>query len=258
MTLNFPLQLLRMYYQSNEDIKDSSALDFGEMVSDGVNAIIAGSDTTSTVLVTVWYYLLRNPSFYARLRDEIEAAFPSREEPANLQILSTLPYLHGCINEAMRLHPPVASGSQRAVLRGTGGRMIDQHSIPEGTNILLHTYSIQRDPRYFSPYPEDFWPDRWLAPEHRKSLNDVSKPLDNNIKVVHDSRAFIPFSIGPRVCVGKNLAMNEIRIVVSSIVQKFDMRFADGFNSDEWTTGLKDFFLLEKGPLPVVLTERSD
>jgi cytochrome P450 len=130
--------------------------------------------------------------------------------------------------------------------------------ISEGTNITLHSYSLLRDPRYFSPYPEDFWPDRWLAPECRKSLNDVNKPLDANIKVVLESQAFIPFSVGPRVCVGKNLAMNELRVVVASMVQRFDMKFADGYDPAQWTNELKDFFVLEKGPLSVVLTEHFD
>lgn len=175
-------------------------------------------------------------------------------------------------NEAMRLQPPVPSGSQRAVLNGTGGKIIGDKFviylsgycicsfvssfIPEGNTVFVPTYALHRDPRYFYPYPEDFWPDRWLPSEERMDKNDTSKPFTAHNEVVLEHKAFIPFSAGPRVCVGKPLAWTEMRMVVSSIVQKFGMTVADGFHLDDWEQSLEDHYVLKKGSLPIRLTHR--
>ena len=88
-------------------------------------------------------------------------------------------------------------------------------------------------------------------------MQDVTKPLENNVNVVLCQRAFIPFSAGPRACVGKPLALAEIRVTLSSIVQRFDMRVADRHDIDDWEASLQDYFvLLKKSTLSVVLTDR--
>jgi cytochrome P450 len=122
---------------------------------------------------------------------------------------------------------------------------------------LVPFYAIHRNPAYFSPYTESFWPDRWLVPEGRKEINDLSKPLGKNVQVVLEHKAFAPFSSGPASCVGKTLAQNEMRIVASWVVQRFDMKPADGYNLDEWEDNLKDYYVMQKGGLPVVLTRRK-
>ena len=73
----------------------------------------------------------------------------------------------------------------------------------------------------------------------------------------HNQAAFLPFSYGPANCVGKYFAMTEMRMVVVSIMQKFDIRFADSYNPTEWEANLQDFYVMKKGPLPVVLTARA-
>jgi cytochrome P450 len=128
--------------------------------------------------------------------------------------------------------------------------------IPEGNTIFLHTYTLHRDSRYFSPYTNDFWPDRWLNPGARKSFIDPAMALDPSVTVNMNLEAFIPFSLGPRNCIGKSVALNEMRVVVSYFVQKFNMKIAPGYNLDEWEQNLEDWFVLKKGRLPVILTER--
>lgn len=128
--------------------------------------------------------------------------------------------------------------------------------IPEGNKLVVPTYSLQRDPRYFSPAPDTFWPDRWLSPESRQSVEDPTKPLAADIEVVVNTTAFFPFSSGPRVCVGKNLGMNEMRAITSYIVQRFDMKAAPGYDMDQWEKDLKDLYVMKKGRLQVVMTER--
>lgn len=115
---------------------------------------------------------------------------------------------------------------------------------------------MQRDPRYFSPYPDTFWPDRWLSPENRKSVLNIDEPFKADVDVVMNMTAFLAFSSGPRSCPGKNLALMELRMVAASIMQRFEMKVADGFDLMGWENTLEDYFVIKKGALPVDLTAR--
>ena len=106
-------------------------------------AIIAGSDTTSSVLTAALYYLLCNPVAYEHLQAEVDGAFPSGEEPLDVTKLGQMEWLNGCMwvygaltrnleeltfaaansNEALRLQPPVPSGSERTVGKGKGTKV---------------------------------------------------------------------------------------------------------------------------------------
>lgn len=115
--------------------------------------------------------------------------------------------------------------------------------IPEGTAVQVPPYVLQRDPRYFSPYPDKFWPDRWLVPEGGD--------------VVLERAAFIPFSHGPANCAGRPLAMTEMRYVITLLVKRFTMSFADGYDPAQWERDLIDRFVFAKGELPVKVTLRE-
>jgi cytochrome P450 len=75
--------------------------------------------------------------------------------------------------------------------------------------------------------------------------------------VVLNQTASIPFSAGPRSCVGKTLATKVMCVVVASVVQRFDIQVAPGYDLNRWEEELEDYFLFSKGTLPVVLTERA-
>jgi cytochrome P450 len=126
-----------------------------------------------------------------------------------------------------------------------------------GTSISIPPHSLQRDPRYFYPYETSFWPDRWLDPKDRKVFGDATKQFVDDDQVIHNTAAFIPFSTGPRICPGKNIAMIEMRIVAACIVRNFDLEEVEGFDIDGWEKTLEDVFILKKYPLPVVLVERG-
>ena len=75
--------------------------------------------------------------------------------------------------------------------------------------------------------------------------------------MVTDRSAFIPFSTGSAGCVGKPLALVELRVVIASLVQAFDMRFAPGYDAKQWEEDFQDYFVARKGELPVVLSCRA-
>lgn len=91
--------------------------------------IIAGSETTATALSGACYHLAQNPKCYARAAEEVRSTYSSEEEITLLTVKST-PYLQACIEEAMRLFPPVPSALHRVVPRG--GAVIHGSFVPEG------------------------------------------------------------------------------------------------------------------------------
>jgi len=127
--------------------------------------------------------------------------------------------------------------------------------VPEGTTVLIPTYGLQRNPRYFAPLADIFVPERWLPTSKQLELEPAI--FKDQSKVVQNLDAFMPFSAGPANCVGKNLALMEMRMVVCLIMQKYDMRFEDGFHPKQWEDDIHDFFITLKGRLPVVLTPRK-
>ncbi|EAU87606.2 high nitrogen upregulated cytochrome P450 monooxygenase 2 [Coprinopsis cinerea okayama7 len=215
------------------------------IMANAILTIIAGSDTSASAVTSIIYFLLRNPECHKKLQKEIDDTFGFDEgDPAiTPDKLAQLPYLNAVINEAMRVFPPVASSVQRAPKIGSGGKMVGSMFIPEGTSVTVPPYVYHRDPRYFSPNPDTFWPERWL--------------VEGDGKIVHERGAFIPFSAGPANCAGKPLALMEIRYVTSLLIRTFDMSLDENFDPVAWENSLTDRLVLCKGPLPVNLTRRS-
>ncbi|KAH9035154.1 high nitrogen upregulated cytochrome P450 monooxygenase 2 [Lactarius deliciosus] len=229
------------YYLSGEELPESERPSPADIAQDGLLAIIAGSDTTSSALTAVLYYLLCNPAAYERLQAEVDGAFPDGEEPLDVMKLSQMEWLNGCINETLRLQPPVLGGSQRRVDKGKGAKVLGNLIIPEETQLCLHTYSIHRDPRNFHT-PEAFLPERWLN----------TAPAGE-----HNTAAFFPFSYGPTICAGKNLALMEMRMVTCWVLRRFQFSKAPGVIYEEWEGRILDWFIVHQDPLLVGVSHRE-
>ena len=116
----------------------------------------------------------------------------------------------------MRISPGVPGILPREVL--TGGLVIDGHYFPPGTDMGTPHYAIHHNEAY---YPDSFAykPQRWIVDaQEGVSVEDVALAQS----------AFCPFSIGPRGCVGKGLAMKELMITLARVVWLYDMRLAEG------------------------------
>ncbi|KAI0034107.1 cytochrome P450 [Vararia minispora EC-137] len=232
------------HHLNDEEGHEPMPPSIANVCAEGTLAIVAGADTTSTTMTGVFYNLLRRPEAYRRLRQEIEAMFPDREEPLDSGKLGRMEWLNGCINESLRLYPPVASGSQRRVERGAGPKLLGSYLIPGETQLFLPTYTMQRDPANFV-HPDIFLPERWLP---------------NSRIGIHNAAAFIPFSYGTASCVGKGLAMLEMRMLIVRLVQTFDFHVPSGVpgrQAMDWEDTLQDFFALQKGPLPTLVSLRK-
>ncbi|KAI0772161.1 cytochrome P450 [Irpex lacteus] len=236
-----------MYYLSNEGSDDGEAPARSLVISEAVLAVIAGSDTTSTALSNTFWCLLRYPHYYKRLQDEVDRFYPSGDDALDSKHHPKMVYLDAVLKEVLRLYPAVPSGSQRSAEMGTQGKAIGPYYIPEGNQARIHFWSVHRDPRNFS-YPESFYPDRWLIAEGLQPSSE---------KLVHNPNAYVPFSFGPANCVGKNLALQEMRTLICHTMQKLSMRFEEGWNPLEWERNLEDRMVYKTGRLPIVLVRRS-
>lgn len=242
-------------YLLEEDTENGWKHTWQELISDAQLLIVAGSDTSSSTLSLALFNLATNRECLESLRKELEQVFGKDTEANEIQDFDALnkecPYLNAVINETMRLFPPVASGVQRMTpKKGQFGAKSDQTEIklrnketlflPPETVISIPTSILQRDPRNFSPNPNEFRPERWISPEKEE---------------IFEKNAFLPFGYGPSGCVGKNLAYMEMRLFLAQFVMQFDIKLESGFDKNAFLNGIKDTFTMTRQkPLNVQIT----
>ncbi|KOS42691.1 hypothetical protein ACN38_g6432 [Penicillium nordicum] len=174
----------------------------------------AGTDTTSSTMSALFFYILHDPDALSRVTAEIRAAFDNEDEIIAGPKLNSCHFLHACVDETMRLLPAVANGSPRRVL--PGGLTVGGQHIPEGVTVSSSLYVLFRKNEYFEN-PDEFQPRRWIVdPEFGTDEESVSMA----------KRAFCPFSVGPRSCVGWKLAWMELNVVLARSVFLYDMMLA--------------------------------
>ena len=195
--------------------------------------MLAGSETTATLLSGVTYQLLKNPEVMKKLVAEIRSSFAHSHE-ITLARVNDLTYELAVLDEALRIMPPVASALVRLVPPGPG-EVVGGHFVLGGTRVGIPSWAASRSPLNFRD-PESFVPERWLG----------------DARYAEDRReASQPFNIGPRGCIGRNLAYAEMRIVLARVLFEFDLELME--SSKSWLEGLRNFTLWEKGPLMVKL-----
>ena len=145
--------------------------------------VVAGSETTSTLMNGVTYLLLTHPEAMEKLKHEVRSAFKSAED-ITIASASRLPYMLGCLNEALRLYPPVPGSMVRTI--GKGGGVIAGHYIPEGTMVECQQWSMNHSTMHWES-PWEFRPERFLSSEKNRDTRE----------------ALQPFNVGPRDCVGR-------------------------------------------------------
>jgi cytochrome P450 len=179
-------------------------LPLGAILAEASVMMNAGTDTTTAALTNSIYLLYKNPNVLARLREELDAATGTTEIPS-YDALAQLPYLRACIEEALRVRPASSMGLPRVVPKG--GRMIAGKFIDEDVTVSVPTYTLLRSPEAFDN-PEEFDPERWISGDKERM-----------------NKAHFPFSVGPRACIGRNIAYFEQLLVITALVKSFDFEF---------------------------------
>ncbi|KAF3808990.1 Isotrichodermin C-15 hydroxylase [Colletotrichum gloeosporioides] len=176
--------------------------------------IQAGADTTGTALGSTLRFLLTHPLALARARAEISAAEQAGQLSPTIQYEETrthLPFFVACIKEAIRLHPSATNLFARVA--PAGGKVVDGTWVPAGAEITANAWVVQRDPRLYGPDPEAFRPERWLEGEVGGNTKEAISEMEACI---------FAFGIGPRVCLGKDVAYMEMYKLLPETVRRFD------------------------------------
>ena len=161
--------------------------------------LLAGYETTASVITWACYLLATNPQVLAALADEVDAVAGAR--PVCREQLTDMPYLMAVVRETMRLYPPAWIIGRRAL----EADRIGDTDIPEQSVVAISPYTLHRHPRYWSD-PETFEPRRFLNDEADRK---------------HEAFAYIPFGAGPRTCIGSTLALVEAPLVIGRVVQRY-------------------------------------
>lgn len=187
------------------------ALPMGEVAAECNSMMNAGTETTTAAMTNTIFLLFTHPGVLERLRLELDPVF-QETGVATYAKLANLPYLRACIEESLRVRPASSMGLPRVV--PDGGRIIAGKYVAGGVTVSLPTYSLLRDERVFTR-PCEFIPDRWLTDDSEKKQLMM--------------KSHLPFSTGPRACIGRNIAYFEQTLVIASLVYYFELEVAPGF-----------------------------
>ena len=157
-----------------------------------------------------FYYLSRNPEAYVKACAEVRRAFTSGDDIRNGPTLTSCVYLRACVEESLRMSPPVGGALWREVCQGDVN--IDGEIVPQGYDVGIGIYAIQHNPIYY-PEPFVYKPERWIVGD------DTTKEAVDRAR-----SAFSAFSTGLVGCVGRNLAYLELMVTMARVVWALDFR----------------------------------
>ena len=169
-----------------------------------VTFLVAGHETVASALTWSWHFLDTSPDAAAMLRDEALSVLGDRD--ATFADFSRLPYARAVVDEALRLYPPAWLITRKAheddVLAG--------HTVPAGALIIISPWIVHRHPDLW-PDPERFDPSRFLG-------TGASDP---------NRMGYLPFGSGPRLCIGRDFALLEATLIMSSIARRWTFEGVD-------------------------------
>ena len=183
------------------DRESGQTMSDAELARQGMTLVIAGHETTASVLNWIWYLLAKHPQVEARLMQEIDTLLG--DELPGFDALGDFTYTRQVIEEALRTYPPLWLMTRRAIKPDHLG----EYDVPAGTEIYISPYLLQRHPGLWDE-PDDFDPDRFEAEVARKR-----HPL-----------ATCPFGAGPRNCIGEFFARIEMQVHVLLIARVLRLR----------------------------------
>jgi 12-hydroxyjasmonoyl-L-amino acid 12-hydroxylase / fatty acid hydroxylase len=188
-----------------------------------VSFLLAGRDTVAYGLAALFLLLSKNPSVLRAIREEISHVTKGK---TNYEIsqddIKSMHYVHAALHESMRLLPPVPFDSKFAA---GDDKLPDGTEVKEGTRVTYHSYSMARMKSLWGPDCNEFRPERWLSKD--------------GVFIPESPFKYPVFQAGLRVCLGRELALMEMKTVIISVLREFDVevvlrdfpRFAPGLTA---------------------------
>ncbi|MEM7368537.1 MAG: cytochrome P450 [Bacteroidota bacterium] len=189
--------LLSMLMEARDEESGEGMTDL-QLRDEVITIFSAGHETSANGLTWTLYLLSQNPDIRTRMEREVDEVLQGRLP--QVDDVRRLPYVHQVIQESLRLFPPAWAIGREAI----GPDEIDGYPIRKKYQILMSSYALHRNPRYWQE-PDRFEPDRF-SPEKVKERHRF---------------AYLPFGGGPRFCIGNNFALMEMQLVLVMISQRF-------------------------------------
>jgi cytochrome P450 len=180
-------------------------MDDAQLCNEVMGLLLAGYETTANALTWTYYLLSQNLSAMERLRQEAQQALGGRLPAA--ADLARLPYHRSVLDESLRLFPPAWIIGRRAI----ADDQIGGYSVPAGTVIAICIYTLHRHPAFWDD-PDRFDPERFTPERSARRHKYV----------------YIPFSVGPRQCIGNGFALLEAGLIMACVSQRFELRLLPG------------------------------
>nr|AAB71161.1 cytochrome P450 [Drosophila melanogaster]AAB71162.1 cytochrome P450 [Drosophila melanogaster]AAB71163.1 cytochrome P450 [Drosophila melanogaster]AAB71164.1 cytochrome P450 [Drosophila melanogaster]AKD43094.1 Cyp4d1-RA [Drosophila melanogaster] len=226
------MAFLDILLQSTVDERPLSNLDIREEVD---TFMFEGHDTTSSALMFFFYNIATHPEAQKKCFEEIRSVVGNdKSTPVSYELLNQLHYVDLCVKETLRMYPSVPLLG-RKVLEDCE---INGKLIPAGTNIGISPLYLGRREELFSE-PNSFKPERFDVVTTAEKLNPY---------------AYIPFSAGPRNCIGQKFAMLEIKAIVANVLRHYEVDFVG--DSSEPPVLIAELILRTKEPLMFKVRER--
>ncbi|CAH1263491.1 CYP4F2 [Branchiostoma lanceolatum] len=182
--------------------EDGNGLTDAEIRDEVDTFMFEGHDTTASGLSWTLYCLARHPGHQEKCRKEAQEVLKGKTE-VTWDDLPSMKYITMCVKESLRMYPAVPE-----IFRDveTSVTFSDGRTLPEGSQVYIGLYHLHHSPHIWEK-PEEFDPSRF-SPENSKDRHPY---------------AFLPFSAGPRNCIGQHFAMNELKTAVALILQRFSL-----------------------------------
>jgi cytochrome P450 len=179
------------------DRENDAPMSNKEMIDEVMTLIVAGHETTAAALTWTWYLVSQHPETAARLEAEADRVAAGT---LGLDAAESLAFTHQVLQEALRLYPPGWLFTRRTIEADELGGF----PVAPRTDVFISPYLLHRHPEFWSD-PEEFRPERFAGADAEE----------------RHKFAYIPFSVGPRHCIGENLAMFEMLVHVQSMSRRF-------------------------------------
>ncbi|KAJ7035263.1 cytochrome P450 [Mycena alexandri] len=179
------------------------------LIAELITILVAGSDTTKNSLIAAVYYIAKSRTVQSRLQEELDVHVAGRTP--TFSEIEDLPFLGACLDETMRLYSPVGLGLPRTLPES--GIWISGEHFRGGTTVGVPIYTIHRDQSVWGADAEEFRPERWLQADDTFTTKFAE--------------AFKPFSDGSTGCIGKHLALAQLRVMIAAVFNRFDVTLED-------------------------------
>lgn len=203
-----------------------------------ISFLLAGRDTVASALTSLFLMLAKHPHVEEAIRAEANRVLGPNKEVTSFEQMQKLHYLQASVYESMRLYPPVQFDSKFCLQDDV---LADDTFVKRGTRITYHPYAMGRMEGIWGPDCLEFKPERWLK-------DGVFFQESNPFK-------YPVFQAGVRVCLGKEMALVELKSVALSLLQRFYIRLAEPGHTPRFSPGLTATF---SGGLSVLVRENGD